>query len=86
MICAIPPFLGFIESLSGLNISDNPLEFPPQSVLDKGSSYILKYFKKCLTCKGKGKASKKRLVKIRIQYNVRELYYAVMYNLLLLKW
>lgn len=30
-------FLGFIKSLSGLNLTGNPLEFPPPQVIERGT-------------------------------------------------
>ena len=33
-------FLGLVKSLSGLNISSNPLEFPPAFIVEKGTQVI----------------------------------------------
>lgn len=39
----LPAELGFVKTLTGLNLSDNPLEEPPQTVLMKGISAVQVY-------------------------------------------
>lgn len=39
----LPEELGFIRTLTGLNLSDNPLEDPPQTVIDRGVHAIKHY-------------------------------------------
>ncbi|KAL5260993.1 hypothetical protein ACHWQZ_G006890 [Mnemiopsis leidyi] len=41
----LPIELGNIPTLSGLNIADNPLEYPPKTVLQQGTQEILKYLR-----------------------------------------
>ena len=48
-------FSGLIKSLHGLNISNNPLEFPPKDVLEKGTSEVLKFLRDMLQAKSAGK-------------------------------
>lgn len=51
----LPLELGLIKSLHGLNISNNPLEFPPQNVIEKGTSDILKFLREMIQTKSAGK-------------------------------
>ncbi|VDO11734.1 unnamed protein product [Rodentolepis nana] len=39
--------LGGINSLAGLNIGGNPIEFPPRDILSKGTSCIIQFLRKC---------------------------------------
>nr|CDS32126.1 leucine rich repeat containing protein 27 [Hymenolepis microstoma] len=39
--------LGGINSLTGLNIEGNPIDFPPQDILSKGASYTIRFLRKC---------------------------------------
>lgn len=39
----LPPEIGFVKTLTGLNLSQNPLEDPPQSVISKGI-YTIKVY------------------------------------------
>lgn len=39
--------LGGIESLIGLNIETNPLQFPSKNIISRGSKYVLNYLKEC---------------------------------------
>ena len=48
-------FLGLIKTLNGLNINNNPLEFPPLSVVEKGTSEILKFLREMIQAKSSGK-------------------------------
>ncbi len=42
---------GLVSTLNGLNIANNPLEFPPQSVIDGGTSQILHFMRELLRAK-----------------------------------
>jgi hypothetical protein len=46
---------GLIKSLNGLNISNNPLEFPPGEVIEKGTNDILKFLREMLLAKSQGR-------------------------------
>ena len=46
---------GLIKSLHGLNISNNPLDFPPQSIIEKGTNEILKFLREMIEAKSSGK-------------------------------
>lgn len=46
--------LGLIKSLNGLNISNNPIEFPPKDIMEKGTSEILKFLREMLQAKSSG--------------------------------
>lgn len=48
-------YLGLIKSLHGLNITNNPLDFPPQSIIEKGTNEILKFLREMLEAKSSGK-------------------------------
>ncbi|XP_073239430.1 leucine-rich repeat-containing protein 27-like isoform X2 [Porites lutea] len=41
----LPLELGLLKSLSGLNLSNNPLEFPPSHIVEKGTQEILKFLR-----------------------------------------
>lgn len=47
----LPLELGLINTMNGLNLRDNPLEFPPAEVIEKGTKEILKFFKEILYAK-----------------------------------
>ncbi|XP_045189197.2 leucine-rich repeat-containing protein 27-like isoform X3 [Mercenaria mercenaria] len=51
----LPLELGLIKSLHGLNISNNPLDFPPQSIIEKGTNEILKFLREMIEAKSSGK-------------------------------
>lgn len=51
----LPLELGLIKTLNGLNINNNPLEFPPLSVVEKGTSEILKFLREMIQAKSSGK-------------------------------
>eukprot|EP00794_Sanderia_malayensis_P005582 gene5582-6271_t len=44
----LPLELGLLKSLSGLHVAENPLEFPPPSVIEQGTLEILAYLRKHL--------------------------------------
>jgi len=44
-ITRLPVELGNVPSLTGLNIADNPVEYPPKTVLQHGTHEILKYLR-----------------------------------------
>ena len=46
-------YTGLVTTLSGLNISNNPLEFPPESVIEGGTKSILAFFRDLLRAKSK---------------------------------
>ena len=52
--CATVYSAGLVLTLNGLNISNNPLEFPPQEVIDRGSQTILAFFRELLRAKSLG--------------------------------
>ena len=43
--------LGLVTSLQGLNIANNPLEFPPESIIEGGIKSILAFFRDLLRAK-----------------------------------
>lgn len=45
---------GLIKSLNGLNISNNPIEFPPKDIMERGTSEILKFLREMLQAKSSG--------------------------------
>ncbi|CAH1784520.1 unnamed protein product [Owenia fusiformis] len=51
----LPLELGLVKNLSGLNINNNPLEFPPPDVLERGTQDLLKYLRDTLHAKSQGK-------------------------------
>ncbi|OWF51769.1 leucine-rich repeat-containing protein 27-like isoform X3 [Mizuhopecten yessoensis] len=52
---SLPLELGLIKSLNGLNISNNPIEFPPKEVMEKGTTAILHFLREMLHAKSTGK-------------------------------
>jgi len=42
---------GLVQSLDGLNIRHNPLEFPPTEVLQKGTQKMLSFLRRLLQAK-----------------------------------
>ncbi|XP_064601528.1 leucine-rich repeat-containing protein 27-like isoform X2 [Liolophura sinensis] len=52
-LTTLPPELGLIKSLNGLNISNNPLSFPPVEVIEQGTQHILQYLREVLRVKSK---------------------------------
>ncbi|XP_061180066.1 leucine-rich repeat-containing protein 27-like isoform X3 [Saccostrea echinata] len=51
---SLPLELGLIKSLNGLNISNNPIEFPPKDIMEKGTTEILKFLREMLQAKSSG--------------------------------
>nr|XP_034327241.1 leucine-rich repeat-containing protein 27 isoform X7 [Crassostrea gigas] len=51
---SLPLELGLIKSLNGLNISNNPIEFPPKDIMEKGTAEILKFLREMLQAKSSG--------------------------------
>ncbi|XP_052226803.1 leucine-rich repeat-containing protein 27-like isoform X2 [Dreissena polymorpha] len=51
----LPLELGLIKSLHGLNINNNPLEFPPPSIIEKGTTEVLKFLREMIQTKTSGK-------------------------------
>ncbi|XP_048747713.1 leucine-rich repeat-containing protein 27-like isoform X2 [Ostrea edulis] len=51
---SLPLELGLIKSLNGLNISNNPIEFPPKDIMERGTSEILKFLREMLQAKSSG--------------------------------
>ncbi|XP_046556441.1 leucine-rich repeat-containing protein 27-like [Haliotis rubra] len=47
----LPLELGFVGTLNGLNITNNPLEFPPLEVLEKGTVEVLRFLTEMLEAK-----------------------------------
>ena len=43
-----------MKTLHGLNITNNPLEFPPQDILDRGTFEIQKFLREMLEAKSNG--------------------------------
>lgn len=37
--------LGNVPGITGLNIADNPIEFPPKTVIQEGTQSILKFLR-----------------------------------------
>ncbi|XP_050399386.1 leucine-rich repeat-containing protein 27 isoform X1 [Patella vulgata] len=48
---SLPLELGLVKSLSGLNSSNNPLEFPPSEIMERGTQEILKFLYEMLQAK-----------------------------------
>ena len=48
-------FPGLVSTLNGLNLTGNPLEFPPVDILERGTSEVLKFLKEMLIAKSTGK-------------------------------
>ncbi|XP_063692008.1 leucine-rich repeat-containing protein 27-like isoform X2 [Bolinopsis microptera] len=44
-LATLPVELGNVPTLTGLNIADNPIEYPPKTVLQEGTQEILKYLR-----------------------------------------
>ncbi|KAK6186062.1 hypothetical protein SNE40_008169 [Patella caerulea] len=53
---SLPLELGLVKSLSGLNISNNPLEFPPSEIMERGTQEILKFLYEMLQAKVSSKS------------------------------
>ncbi|XP_052771933.1 leucine-rich repeat-containing protein 27-like isoform X2 [Mya arenaria] len=51
----LPLELGLIKSLHGLNINNNPLDFPPPVIIEKGTMDILKFLREMIQAKSSGK-------------------------------
>ncbi|XP_006813352.1 uncharacterized protein LOC100373253 [Saccoglossus kowalevskii] len=66
-ITELPPELGLVDTLNGLNLQNNPLEFPPPYILEKGVKDILRYLREALAIKNnKLSASDLRMEDLRI--------------------
>ena len=46
---------GLVKTLHGLNITNNPLEFPPQDVIERGTYEIQKFLREMLQAKSSAK-------------------------------
>ncbi|CAL1545058.1 unnamed protein product [Lymnaea stagnalis] len=51
----LPLELGLVKSLHGLNIAGNPLDFPPQSIMETGTQAILQFLRDVLNAKNSAK-------------------------------
>ncbi|XP_012945974.1 leucine-rich repeat-containing protein 27 isoform X2 [Aplysia californica] len=51
----LPLELGLVKSLHGLNIAGNPLDFPPQEIIDKGTQHILSFLRMMMDAKNTAK-------------------------------
>lgn len=51
----LPLELGLVTTLTGLNIANNPLEFPPPEVIERGTQTILAFFQELLRAKSEGR-------------------------------
>ncbi|KAL4231471.1 hypothetical protein ACF0H5_009048 [Mactra antiquata] len=67
----LPLELGLIKSLHGLNISNNPLDFPPQSIIEKGTNEVLKFLREMLEAKSSGKLINGTGVPSRLRSSLR---------------
>ena len=48
-------FSGLVSTLQGLNIANNPLEFPPPEVIEKGTHVTLTFLRELLHAKSQGR-------------------------------
>ena len=46
---------GLVRTLHGLNIASNPLDFPPQEIIEKGTSGILSFLREMMEAKNTAK-------------------------------
>ncbi|XP_074641989.1 leucine-rich repeat-containing protein 27-like [Tubulanus polymorphus] len=53
---SLPLELGLIPTLNGLNLTDNPIEFPPAEIIQQGCPEILLYLREMLLNKSQGKS------------------------------
>ena len=53
-MCLETAITGLVSTLNGLNINNNPLEFPPQEVIARGAQTILAFFRELLRAKSEG--------------------------------
>jgi len=53
----LPLELGLVRSLHGLNIAGNPLDFPPQDIIDRGTQHILGFLRSMMDAKNTAKMS-----------------------------
>ncbi|GFO13391.1 leucine-rich repeat-containing protein 27-like isoform x2 [Plakobranchus ocellatus] len=51
----LPLELGLVRSLHGLNIANNPLDFPPQEIIEKGTYGILSFLRDMMDAKNTAK-------------------------------
>ncbi|KAK7109701.1 leucine-rich repeat-containing protein 27-like isoform X2 [Littorina saxatilis] len=54
---SLPLELGLVKTLHGLNITNNPLEFPPQDVIERGTYEIQKFLREMLQAKSSAKTT-----------------------------
>ena len=54
-VCVCVCVSGLVKSLHGLNITNNPLEFPPQDVIERGTYEIQKFLREMLQAKSSAK-------------------------------
>ncbi|KAL8592142.1 hypothetical protein ACOMHN_033513 [Nucella lapillus] len=54
---SLPLELGLVKTLHGLNITNNPLEFPPQDILQRGTYEIQKFLRDMLQAKSSAKTN-----------------------------
>ncbi|XP_064630967.1 leucine-rich repeat-containing protein 27-like isoform X2 [Lineus longissimus] len=52
---SLPLELGLVETLTGLNIASNPLEFPSSEIIERGVDHILRYLREMLLTKSEGR-------------------------------
>ena len=45
---------GLLTTLSGLNLRNNPLEFPPAEVIERGTQTVLAFLREVLRAKSEG--------------------------------
>nr|KAG5687525.1 hypothetical protein BaRGS_034581 [Batillaria attramentaria] len=62
LLKSLPLELGLVKTLHGLNITNNPLEFPPQDVISRGTYEIQKFLREMLQAKSSAKLNKDDLV------------------------
>ncbi|XP_076436909.1 uncharacterized protein LOC143276282 isoform X2 [Babylonia areolata] len=55
LLKSLPLELGLVKTLHGLNITNNPLEFPPQDIIQKGTYEIQKFLRDMLQAKSSAK-------------------------------
>ena len=47
--------LGLLTTLNGLNISNNPLEFPPVEIVERGTQAIITFLREMILAKSQGR-------------------------------
>ena len=61
--------LGLVRTLTGLNIANNPLDFPPVEIIEGGVQTILAFFREMLRAKSQGKPLPGKANCLTIQYS-----------------